>query len=789
MGWVELTVFGLLVAGLMLGAVASRRIKVGPSGHWIAGWIVLLLSGFLSGGVADSPGVDLLIGLLRPLFPILMLTGAYRYSGMRVPSWIPIGCVVLAELHAFLLFHEMRLQSDLVSLLSAPGLCLTAAYVIHRAVSISEWRGSILQRMLAPSLGVLAAIEVFDAVMGLNDGPVTGYLSIWIPLGVPVSVIQFAATFELIGDRLSELARERDRTASALAKTNRELLSVQQQMEERIVERTAQLREEMEERRRVEKELRVRERRYRTVSELMTDYNYAARVHEDGSFETEWIAGAFSRITGYSAEEAQTLNWLNITHPEDRDGVEKSLFKAIGGDLAEFECRIFTKSGEIRWMIARVAGMRDPETGELVIYTAGHDITDEKNAAIENLRLRDRMREAQKLESLGALAGGIAHDFNNLLSVILGNAAVLIRDLPEGSDLTGRAARIRTSARYAAELTTQMLTYTGDAPIESERIVVSDIVTDMVQLMDAGTNRQVDIDFELSGEGDEIRGDASKIRQVVMNLITNAAEALEDGGGKVTVRTGRIHLSADELSSMQASTDAVAGDYVFLDVSDDGQGMDQETRTRLFEPFYSTKFSGRGLGLAVVLGIVRAHRGAIRLLSRLGEGTRIRVFFPISEELPDAPSNVLGELRPASGTRDRPDGGAALGSVDRTGTVLVIDDEEPVAELTQIFLERAGFDVLVAGGGREGLEIYQKNSDRIVLVLLDLMMPDLGGGEVFSELRQINPRLPVLVTSGYTHEIASRRVGTLERTGFVQKPYEPEDLLSSVAELLSRDAS
>jgi two-component system cell cycle sensor histidine kinase/response regulator CckA len=582
---------------------------------------------------------------------------------------------------------------------------------------------------------------------------------------------------------------QRHRAASALARTKQDLLEARQQMEDRIVERTAQLRDENEALRQNEQALRMRERRYRIISELMADYSYAARVHEDGSFDIEWIAGAFSRLTGYSPEEAQALNWLSITHPEDRDDVVASLLKAIRGELEEFECRIFTKSGEIRWMMARVMGLRNPETGDVVIYTAGHDITQEKSAEIENLRLRDRMREAQKLESLGSLAGGIAHDFNNLLSVILGNATLLIRDLPERSDLTNRATRIRTSALYAAELTTQMLTYAGDTPINNERIAISDIVTDMAQLMDAGTNRDVDIDLELNGESGELRGDTSKIRQVVMNLITNAAEALEADGGTIRLRTGRTPLDADELSGMQVSTDAVAGEYVFLEVSDDGPGMDPEASARLFEPFYSTKFSGRGLGLAVVLGIVRAHHGAIRVDSRSGEGTRIRVFFPSlegpSNDFPTQQTEYRAEQEPGA----LREGGGTPDDASRAGAVLVIDDEEAVAELTQIVLERAGFDVLVAAGGREGLEIYEKNSAGIVLVVLDLMMPDLGGREVFNELHQLNPHLPVLVTSGYTHEIASRRASTLERTGFVQKPFEPEDLLASVAALLGRGVS
>jgi CheY-like chemotaxis protein len=275
-----------------------------------------------------------------------------------------------------------------------------------------------------------------------------------------------------------------------------------------------------------------------------------------------------------------------------------------------------------------------------------------------------------------------------------------------------------------------------------------------------------------------------------MNLVTNAAEALGDEGGRVSVCTGRERLSGEALSNMQSSTDAEEGDYVYIEVSDDGPGMDPVTRARLFEPFYSTKFSGRGLGLAVVLGIVRAHRGAIQLTSQLGEGTSIRVFLPMLEAAPDAVASsvpvasVVNELGRGADPKDAPrvvDGPAS-------GMVLVIDDEEPVSELAQIFLERAGFEVLVAGGGREGLELFEKNSDRVVLVLLDLTMPEVSGGEVFAELRKVNPSIPVVVTSGYTHETAARRIGTMDRTRFVQKPYEPDVLLVAVNDLLAPSA-
>jgi CheY-like chemotaxis protein len=254
-----------------------------------------------------------------------------------------------------------------------------------------------------------------------------------------------------------------------------------------------------------------------------------------------------------------------------------------------------------------------------------------------------------------------------------------------------------------------------------------------------------------------------------MNLLTNASEAVGDSPGTITLVTGSVHADRAYLAGAFVDEDIPEGDYVFLDVSDTGCGMDAETRAKIFDPFFSTKFSGRGLGLAAVLGIVRGHRGAVRVYSEPGQGTAVKVLFPAAEKGTAVPHRPSEE---APAPRDADFRGS--------GTVLVIDDEPSVRDVARAILERAGFEVLVAASGREGLERFRAGADRIVAVLLDMTMPDFSGEEVFAELRSIRPGVPVILSSGYNEQDATRRFAPAGLAGFIQKPYLPADLLSKV---------
>ena len=332
--------------------------------------------------------------------------------------------------------------------------------------------------------------------------------------------------------------------------------------------------------------------------------------------------------------------------------------------------------------------------------------------ALADLRQgEEQMRNAQKLESLGVLAGGIAHDFNNLLVGVLGNASLALTELPDDSPARQFVKDVETSAQRAAELTRQMLAYSGRGKFVVESLSLSQVVREMTQLLGRVISKRARLSLHLREDLPPIVGDATQVRQVVMNLITNASDALLGEPGLVTARTGTVHADARLLASTYLNEELPAGEYVYLEVTDSGVGMDTATRARIFEPFFTTKFTGRGLGLAAVLGIVRSHKGAIDVTSEPGCGTTFRVLFPASAAIAEVP--LARNLMPA----------AWKGS----GLALVVDDEETVRGVARHVLERSGFSTVEAATGEEALAICSAQQKSLRIVLLDLTMPGMSG--------------------------------------------------------------
>ncbi len=550
------------------------------------------------------------------------------------------------------------------------------------------------------------------------------------------------------------------------------LRRTREELEVRVKERTAELNEaiadleeEIAERQRVGQELRLSEERWRNLSEMSSDMSFAVAVEPDGSLTLEWVTQAVLRITGYSTDEILRRGWRSLLHPEDADRMAPYLSRALEGETREVEGRIIARDGGIRWLHVHVKGARSPVDGKLRVLGAIRDITEKRRAEEEQRRLEVELREAQKLESLGILAGGIAHDFNNLLAVILGNENLAMREAQAGSRLAKQLDRIRSAAKHAETLTNQMLTYSGRASVSLSPLDLSELVEEIRELLEASTSKKCQLEISLDPDGTMVEGDPSQLRQVIMNLVTNASESLKDLPGRVTVCTGLISVDAEYLAGAFGRANLAAGDYVYLQVTDTGEGLKEEIGGRIFEPYFSTKLAGRGLGLASVLGIVRGHGGAIKVAAEPGHGTTFRVLLPPATRaaLP-APS----QPRPRGATKPR-------------GTILVIDDEEWVLELAREFLERSGFDVVTADGGRAALEILRGDGGKTIdAVVLDLTMPDMDGGETFLEIRALLPGLPVIVASGFGEETTAGRFPLDEIAAFVRKPYEPEDLVDAV---------
>ena len=385
-------------------------------------------------------------------------------------------------------------------------------------------------------------------------------------------------------------------------------------------------------------------------------------------------------------------------------------------------------------------------------------------------------RHVQKLESIGVLAGGIAHDFNNLLHVVLGNADIALSRLPKRSPAREPLEEVVRATIRAADLTRQMLAYSGKGAFVVRHLDLSSEVREMATLLRTAISKQASLVWELASNLPPVNADATQVRQIVMNLITNASDALGEKEGTITLRTGVIQR--DQLNDARFGIPVAAEEieapeehpFVFLEVSDTGLGMTPDTLQRIFDPFFSTKFAGRGLGLAAVMGIVRSHQGLIRIRTEPGQGTRFRVLFPAVAGSTSAPEKLPPGRSDWRGS----------------GTILVVEDEAGVREVAERMLQDFGLETIAAVDGRDALEIMDQVGDSVTAVLLDMSMPRMGGQETFRRLRERRPDLPVIMMSGYTEQtVAPQFTGSGPGlTAFLQKPFLAEDLMEILREVV-----
>ena len=453
----------------------------------------------------------------------------------------------------------------------------------------------------------------------------------------------------------------------------------------------------------------------------------------------------------------------SFIHPDDLESVRTVWKRAlISGGTERLRHRIVRRDGQVRTFDANFFTVRDQHDEAARVVGTVRDITDELRAAEERAQLEAQMQQAQKLESLGVLAGGIAHDFNNLLVGILGNASLALLDLSSDSPVRQSVAEIEQAAQRAAELTRQLLAYAGKGRFVVEPVDASVVVREMTALLRTAVSRNAQVRLQLAERLPAIEADVTQLRQVVMNLITNASDALPEAGGLIHVHTGEQTLDANYLAQCVAGTDAEPGRYVFIEVRDEGDGMDDATRARIFDPFFTTKFTGRGLGLAATLGIMRGHRGAIRVYSERGHGTSMKLHFPVyAADVPDAVPLAPSEWRGA-------------------GRILIVDDEPSVRAVTRALLRRRGFEVDDAETGDDAIALVRQQPDRFRLVLLDLTMPGLNGEETFRELRNAAPDLKVILMSGYNEQEVTRLFVGRGLAAFLQKPFRVEELDAAI---------
>lgn len=403
--------------------------------------------------------------------------------------------------------------------------------------------------------------------------------------------------------------------------------------------------------------------------------------------------------------------------------------------------------------------------GLLVI---SRDVTQLKRNEAEQREFARRLQETQKLESLGIIAGGIAHDFNNLLTIILGNANIARLQLPPDSSVRRFLSRIEATSLRAADLCKQMLAYSGKGLFVVRRLDVSKLVEEMTELLQLSISKKAALQLELTPALPPVLADATQLQQILMNLVTNASDAIGNKDGVIRVRSGAAYVDRKSLRGVCPATDIPEGEYIFLEVSDNGCGMAAETREKIFDPFFSTKFTGRGLGLAAVLGIVRSHGGAITVQSEIGQGSSFRLLLPAVE----GPADANGWPAPAStGWKGQ-------------GTILLAEDEEGVRATTADLLQAGGFSVDRAENGRSAIDQFRAAPGRYQAVLLDFTMPNGDGEEAFLEIRRIQPHALILVMSGFSPQHVLDRFKGKGLNGFIQKPFQAKDLMDALQKVL-----
>jgi PAS domain S-box-containing protein len=507
---------------------------------------------------------------------------------------------------------------------------------------------------------------------------------------------------------------------------------------------------DISERRAAESALRFSEEKFSRAFHASPDAINITRV-SDGTYLD--VSEGFTHLMGWTREESVGHNSLEMgiwADPSDRARMVALLREH--GEFTNLEAPFRGKDGRI--ITGLMSGKRMEVEGEPCLLTFTRDITELRQA-------EEALRQAQKLESLGVLAGGIAHDFNNLLTAVLGNLNLAQMTLATGNPAEPYLENMERAILKAAELAKQMLAYSGRGQFVVQSQNLNQTVQELTHLLEVSISKKVALHFDLDPDLPSIEADAAQIQQVVMNLVTNAADAIGDREGRIRIRTGRERLDGESLlAAALPGQDLPSGLYVALEVEDTGCGMNREVLDRIFDPFFTTKTTGRGLGLSALLGILRGHNAGLRIASEPGRGSRFQLFFPATSSRLPAPAEPVAEGNP-KGLR---------------GRVLVVDDEELILETTAMALSAMGFEVVAARDGLEALARVEADRDGLHLVLMDLTMPRMDGREAFLAMRRLAPDLPVILSSGYNEQDTLQAFGGEGPAAFLQKPYQLREL-------------
>ena len=506
------------------------------------------------------------------------------------------------------------------------------------------------------------------------------------------------------------------------------------------------------ERKRNEEKLHESEEQYRLLVENAND---AIFIAQDGVIKfpnTKTI-----EILGYAAEELARIPFTQHIHPEDRDMVVERHRKRLQGEPLPpvYSFRVLNRSGKELWF--EISAVSVGWEGRLATLNFMRNITEQKH-------LESQLLQAQKMEAVGTLAGGLAHDFNNLLTGILGNASLAKTGMDPSDQNYGRLQNIETIVESAAGLTRQLLAFSRGGRVDVRSSDINEVMEKTVTLF-SRTKKEVAIHQNLEKDLWPAEVDRGQMEQVFMNLFVNAWQAMP-GGGNLYLDTINTVLTETDLKHPYMKS----GRYVKVSVTDTGTGMDEKTRVRIFEPFFTTREMGRGtgLGLAMVYGIIKGHNGYINVYSEPGRGTTFSIYLPASEkEVPREAPLFQGVLR-------------------GTETILIVDDEQMNLNVSKEVLELLGYAVYTASSGTEALAMYAGEQGKIDLVLLDMIMPGMSGGETYDRMKELNPDIRVILCSGYSIDGDAQKIMDRGCNGFIQKPFNLSDLSQKIREVLDK---
>ncbi|MBF0559820.1 MAG: PAS domain S-box protein, partial [Nitrospirae bacterium] len=497
--------------------------------------------------------------------------------------------------------------------------------------------------------------------------------------------------------------------------------------------------------------LQESEEKYRSV---VDNANEAIFIFQDGlmKFPNPWMTS----ILGYTNAELSSMSLMDFIHPEDRGAAGMNFERRLLGDsnCGTYTFRAITKTDDTLWMEANTIPIK--WEGKSATLNFFRDITQQK-------RLEAQLLQSQKMEAIGTLAGGIAHDFNNLLMGILGYTSLMMMDIDETHPNYNRMRTIEHLVQSGAELSKQLLGFARGGKYEVMPTDLNELITKASDMF-GRTKKEISIHRKLQQDLHSVEIDRGQIEQVLLNLFVNAWQAMPSGGN-LYIETSNVNLDEESCKFLSIN----AGLYVKTSVADTGIGIDENIQKRIFDPFFTTKELGKGtgLGLASAYGIVRNHGGTINVCSEKGKGATFSIYLPASGKMP-----VLNKKEPAE-----------IGK--KAGTILLVDDQDVVIEIGGEMLKALGYNVLSAKSGNEAIELYNKNKEGVHLVILDMILPTVSGGEIYDKLKEINPNVKVILSSGYSIEGEAAKI--LERgcDGFIQKPFTMEELSRKIYEVLN----